>query len=350
MKNKDIEKQLHTSLTENTPDVWEEISRRTVGEKAPAYECVPVLAEGEPSIPPSARGRGRWLTACLLVLALLLSAVLFYPCFARRSDPFAVGGSFFIDINPSIQITLTKEERVEDILPLNEDARVLLADADGAGLRGKTPAEAAAYIWQLAYETGYLSPDKQDNALLISSALDTEEHSKRFNADIQASLNAVIKQAGLYCAVLTETKNASVETEAQKYNVTSGKYQLLQRAIALGVDIDEEDFDDISISELNAKIVKRAKEAAEQDERIEEYRKRQQERKEQAKQKNDSYIKEEDFEERFEEWLEQFGKDFEEDWQNKREEWKENQRKEYDDDDDDDDDDDREEGWKYERD
>ncbi len=320
MKKKDIEKKLHNSLSENTPNVWATIAQKTGVDTEKATVEIPVLVtEGAPA--PTRKGKTRIFTTVMAIIGIFLCVGgLLLQFLTKKDNGFTLGGSFFIDINPSIQITLTDENTVNEIIPLNEDASVLLAKTAKTQCKGKTPTEVAVFVWQLAYETGYISPDRQNNALLISSALDDETHNERFNANITASLNQIIKQKGVYCAVLTERKEESSESAANVYHITAGKYQLIQRALELGAEIDEDEYQEITVRELNALIEELAEERQEWLE--EELDRRYEEKYEQAKENHDKFIKDDDYEERYEAWLEEISEDYKQNWNGKKEEWK----------------------------
>ncbi len=336
MKDREIEEKLQGALQENTPSVWDKIALRTGITAEQSEDMTVANGDGTASLA-KAKGKG-WLApflAIALALLLLLTAII-VRYFPKQGK---LGGSFFIDINPSIQITLDDEGKVDEVIPLNEDACVLLSKTDGV-LKGKSAEEAVVFVWQLAYDTGYISPDKRDNALLISSALTDESKNESFCFEVKENLKRFIKEKGVYCTVLTEKKVDAENSAASSYHITSGKYQLILRALALGVEIDEDDYDDISIRELNRLITEWAKgNNAFDDEELE---RRYEEKKEQAQSRLDSFIREEDFEEKFEDWLEEIEEEYERNWENKKWEWKENFDR--DDDDDDDDDDDRG-GW-----
>ncbi len=320
MKKKDIEKKLHNSLSENTPNVWATIAQKTGADTEKATIEVPVLVtEGAPT--PTRKDKPRIFTTIMAFIGILLCiGGLCLQFWMKKDNGLTFGGSFFIDINPSIQVTLTDENTVNEIIPLNEDASVLLAKTAKTQFKGKTPTEVAVFVWQLAYETGYISPDRQNNALLISSALDDETHNEDFNVRVKAGLNQIIKDKGVFCAVLTERKEEASETAANAYHITAGKYQLIQRAIEMGAKIDESNYQKITVRELNALIEDLAEERQEWLE--EELERRHEEQREQAKENYDQFIKDTDYEERYEAWLEEISDDYQHHWTDKKEEWK----------------------------
>ncbi len=317
MTNREIERKLQRALRENAPDVWEEIAART-GANAKAVEA-PALVTTNGEVKTGGRIRASALAA-LLVILLSIGGLILYWLTPLQTKTVGFG-SFFIDINPSIQVTLDEKERADEIIPLNEDAGVLLAKTDLTTLQGKTPTEVTVYIWNLAYDTGYISPEMQNNALLISCALADEGRSERFTAAVKQGLNEVIKEKGVYCTVLTELAAEDTQEAAEEYGITAGKYQLIQRAIALGAEIDEADYADMSVREINEKIAVAAKENNEWQ--PEELERRYDERYEQAKVVDDAFEKEEDYEEKYDEWLSEIEGEYEQNWEVKVEEWKE---------------------------
>ena len=72
----------------------------------------------------------RRLSAIAAVFALLIVGCL---GFLYYNSNYAVGSTVSLDINPSIEIRVNRKDRVLDVIPLNEDGRIVVGEMDFAG-------------------------------------------------------------------------------------------------------------------------------------------------------------------------------------------------------------------------
>src|SRR5574344_3076092 len=105
----------------------------------------------------------RWTTlaAACLALVLLGGGGVFYQ------QAHAVASVVSLDVNPSIELKVSKSEKVLVCTPLNEDAKAILADmGDGADLEGAKLDVAVNAIVGSLVRNGYL--DSISSAIMIS--------------------------------------------------------------------------------------------------------------------------------------------------------------------------------------
>ena len=96
----------------------------------------------------------RWTTlaAACLALVLLGGGGIFYQ------QAHAVASVVSLDVNPSIELKVSKSEKVLVCTPLNEDAKAILADmGDGADLKGAKLDVAVNAIVGSLVRNGYLN-------------------------------------------------------------------------------------------------------------------------------------------------------------------------------------------------
>ncbi len=139
------------------------------------------------------------ITAILLSIATLFTVCSFTGC--KNDAPEAT--RMTVDINPSVEFIVDKDNKVVSATALNDDGSVILA---GEAFVGKTSDEAVQLVVSLATETGYIvkgeaSADK--NNINISVSGDTkfakdiyEKAEKKVNKFIEDNgINAQIKKA-----------------------------------------------------------------------------------------------------------------------------------------------------------
>lgn len=98
--------------------------------------------------------------------AAALSITVFAACGSESSAKAA--GFVTLDINPSIELTIDKNDRVTSVYAVNRDAEILLVDMD---LEGKKIEDAAEAIAKTAEKMGYINENNTD-ATVIAVAED----------------------------------------------------------------------------------------------------------------------------------------------------------------------------------
>lgn len=171
-----------------------------------------------------------------------------------------------IDINPSIELTISEDGTVVSVYGANEDGQVLLYEQE-AEIIDKDIETAVAYITELAKEFGYLSEDNSDVSTTVSA--DTEEAAEALKNKIDAKIVSSAEGMGLAVTINTEAAFALLsELEELKASypkneyiqkLTPGKYKLVVSA-STGGDVTIEAAAEMSNEELIKEINKVHKE------------------------------------------------------------------------------------------
>ncbi len=256
MKNKDLEKKIRSSVSPDKDRIWAKVQSQIPCDVEISGEAVTNNGNTRVSFK-NRRNLIYTITALFLALAIALAVVI--PLVTKRGGLKDFSGSFYIDINPSVQVSVDADGKVTDVTALNDDASVMLFKTDISTLKGKSAEEVADEIWQLAIATGYIKPSLKDNAVLITGSLTNEKLNAEFGQKIKNRLVQTIRNKGVYCAVLTDKVNNSLQSEADGYGISVSKYQLIKYAISLGVNIDVNSYATITVRELNNLIQQQGK-------------------------------------------------------------------------------------------
>ena len=247
MKNRDIEKNIKKTISASKERIWDKVEKQIFDRESTSLEMVSANGNQRVAIK---NNKTLIYSMIAIFLAIVVSLSIFLPKFFKKS--FDYTGSFFIDINPSIQVMVDKDGLVTEVVPLNEDALVVLQGL--SGYEGKSGEAVAIAVFELAYKSGYISPTQKDNAVLVTGALIDESLSQEISLKIKDALTKKIKEKGVYCAVLTDKLNHSIKQTAEELGVAPSKYQLIKSAIEMGVKIDQTEYATISVSEINKRI------------------------------------------------------------------------------------------------
>ncbi|MDD2489958.1 MAG: hypothetical protein PHY26_01720, partial [Bacilli bacterium] len=77
-----------------------------------------------------------------------------------------------IDINPSVQLGVNEDDKVVEVVALNEDADILLSDMN---LEDMELEEAVDSIVDEAVEIGYIDEFSNENQVVVSSCLEKKQ-------------------------------------------------------------------------------------------------------------------------------------------------------------------------------
>ncbi|MEG0523020.1 MAG: hypothetical protein RR516_04005 [Erysipelotrichaceae bacterium] len=142
----------------------------------------------------------------------------------NRSSYLEVNAAAYVtlDINPSIQFELNKDNEVIKVKSFNDDAKNIINETDVKGL------EVNAAISKLI-ETKEFSNYLLDGYLQVSVYADDEKATEKLVVEID---NNLAKQLNVNSYSCTHA-NHEEKVEADKYNISFGKYQLIKQIIEL---------------------------------------------------------------------------------------------------------------------
>lgn len=145
-----------------------------------------------------------------------------------------------LDINPSIEINLTKKEKVKSIVPLNDDAKDIIS----SDLKGKSLNNALKSITNNLIDKGYIDEDRVEIILYSKGSIKSEEVEssiKNYFSEKQISADVII--------IKSVTKDD--EKLAKKYNISPAKVTYIKSITENNENISIEDLTNKSVSELN---------------------------------------------------------------------------------------------------
>ena len=189
----------------------------------------------------------KWTTlvaACLAVM-LLCGGGVFYQ------QAHAVASVVSLDVNPSIELKVSKSEKVLVCTPLNEDAKAILADmSNGADLKGAKLDVAVNAIVGSLVRNGYL--DSISSAIMISVEDKDAARAEKLQRELTSAVDGVLQTSEAKAAVLTQTltQDAAREQQARENNISTGKAALVNRVLAINPELQFDALAKLSVEEL----------------------------------------------------------------------------------------------------
>lgn len=253
MTDRELERKLADAFTRAAPDDLEAILSRC-GEQNGSVMEMKELKENiidveAVEVKPKRKLRP-WLAAACAALVLLGAGGggLIY----RQS--YAVASVVSLDVNPSIELKVNRNERVISCTALNTEAAAVLFDMDGgADLKGaKLDVAVNAIVGALVRE-GYL--DSISSAILISVEDKDQARAQRLQAELVSSVDGVLRIQAPNTSVLSQTLTTDAGENYVNYNsgISVGKAALVQRVIDTN-GVDAAAFDQLaalSVEELS---------------------------------------------------------------------------------------------------
>ena len=189
----------------------------------------------------------KWTTlvaACLAVILLGGGGVLYQQANAAASV-------VSLDVNPSIELRVSRSEKVLACAPLNEDAKAILADmGGGADLKGAKLDVAVNAIVGSLVRNGYLS--SISSAIMISVEDKNTARAEKLQRELTDAVDGVLQTSDAKASVLTQTltQDAAREQQARENSISTGKAALVNRILAINPTLQFDALAKLSVEEL----------------------------------------------------------------------------------------------------
>ena len=236
MTNEKMEQRLAAALEKTAPDDVSGVLSRCEARKG---TVIPMTTKKTVN--------RKWTTlvaACLAVMLLCGGGVLY-------QQAHAVASVVSLDVNPSIELKVSRNEKVLACVPLNEDAKAILADmSNGADLKGAKLDVAVNAIVGSLVRNGYL--DSISSAIMISVEDKDAARAEKLQRELTSAVDGVLQTSEAKAAVLTQTltQDATREQQARENNISTGKAALVNRVLAINPALKFDALAKLSVEEL----------------------------------------------------------------------------------------------------
>ena len=236
MTNEKIEQRLASALEKTAPDDVSGVLSRCEVRKGTVS-----------SMKANHTIKKKWATlvaACLAVILLGGGGVLYQQANAAASV-------VSLDVNPSIELRVSRSEKVLACAPLNEDAKAILADmGGGADLKGAKLDVAVNAIVGSLVRNGYLS--SISSAIMISVEDKNTARAEKLQRELTDAVDGVLQTSDAKASVLTQTltQDAAREQQARENSISTGKAALVNRILAINPALQFDALAKLSVEEL----------------------------------------------------------------------------------------------------
>lgn len=241
LNRQQIEASLKSAVWNLAPDVLERIDLNTAQEEAP---------EGKPVFALRRRIAGALAAACLCMVVLAGGSYTY-----QNGKVDSIIG---IDVNPSVELSVNKRNKVLEAKALNEDAGRIM---EGMDLEGVDLNVAVNAVIGSMVTHGYL--DDLDNAILVTVSNDSIKKATSLRTsvvnDIQDTLEEKQVKAVVYDQQVIEEEE--VKELAEEYGISYGKAYFLKELIDQNPSLTMDDMEKLApltMEEIAGEIAERS--------------------------------------------------------------------------------------------
>lgn len=188
------------------------------------------------------------------ILVILLSTFICIYIFTKKDNKIKldtnITSSIVLDINPSLKIELNKENKVINLIGLNEDGKKVIIN----DYKGKVLNEVIKSILEKSFSLEYL---KDDTTILVSV-------DGTYKADdLKTIISEYLESKSIKGEVIIPTITESSKEIASKYNLTESKASYLEEIIK-DTSLKIEDVKDMSVQDAKEKVQEEIKKQEEE--------------------------------------------------------------------------------------
>ncbi len=181
-----------------------------------------------------------------LMLLILAAGIILFITFSKTTNIASVIG---IDVNPSIEINLDKNDKVISVNTLNADGEKVLGEMD---LSGTNLDVAINALVGSLMQNGYLT--NETNSVLINVESESDEKEDLLNKTVSTNIQNAISAQGIQAAVinsdLDDSNKAKAEEIAQNNDISTGKAALINTLLNLNSNYTQEELSALNITQL----------------------------------------------------------------------------------------------------
>lgn len=240
MKEQDAEVRLARAIEDAAPNRLDELLE--VREEARRQEKIVDI-----SAPPKKKGR-RWrnfAAAAAAALVLVIGGGSFFGWRYANTPDSLVG----IDVNPSVQLSVSRNEKVLRCEALNAEGAEII---DGMDLQGAQLNVAVNALIGSMVQRGYI--DDLKNSVLITVENKDAAKAQALQESLMADVNGLLAGESVDASVMTQTitiRDQTITSQAEAYGISEGKAALIQRILDTDPTLTFDALSGLSVNDLS---------------------------------------------------------------------------------------------------
>lgn len=225
MQEKDIREKLNQELEEMAPDMLEKILSKPI---EPVKNEKELLGRNKPLFKEKKNIKQYFIVPAMLAVAacLVMAVILMKPLFNVQNNNTKVAFSIIVDVNPSVEIQVNKDGKVDRVLADNKDAKSMIREINGEIKKDYDYNDAMKVVIKNFKKNGYLK--KKNSAMLVSLTNEKEDVPKEKLKKIKIETTKVLADKKIKCKTVFQNCkiDGDVKKVAKKNDVSVGKASL----------------------------------------------------------------------------------------------------------------------------
>ncbi len=235
MRNRELNRKVKEAISDATPDILDSIINDCEKKKGTVI-IMPKQTTQKSGI--------RNILAMAAAFALILTGLGFSMFYYQN---WAVASTVSLDVNPGIEITLNRQERVLQAKALNEDGAIILGNMD---LKNTDMDVAVHAIIGSLLKNGYLNDEA--NSILISVDGKNAEKMAAIRNLLSEKVDEILLDNGVEGAVMSQVvADRNAEEIAKTYQISLGKAQLIDQFCKANPRYSIKELVGMTVNELN---------------------------------------------------------------------------------------------------
>jgi hypothetical protein len=193
------------------------------------------------------KGRVRTMFPMKKLATLVCSVILLIVCTTGAYAYYQTPVSYIsVDINPSVELGVNAFDKVVKITGYNEDGLVILQNQD---IIGEDVNTAVNSLITSASENGYIAEDGS-TVVAITIESDDDEKATELEEEAEEAAKEALEDEEKTAEVYKERTRLSLREEAEKYEITPGKLNLIKKLQETDSTATVEQYKDASVKEI----------------------------------------------------------------------------------------------------
>lgn len=225
MQEKDIREKLNQELEEMAPDMLEKILSKPI---EPVKNEKELFGRNKPLFKEKKNIKQYFIVPAMLAVAacLVMAVILMKPLFNVQNNNTKMAFSIIVDVNPSVEIQVNKDGKVDRVLADNKDAKSMIREINGEIKKDYDYNDAMKVVIKNFKKNGYLK--KKNSAMLVSLTNEKEDVPKEKLKEIKIETTKVLADKKIKCKTVFQNCkiDGDVKKVAKKNDVSVGKASL----------------------------------------------------------------------------------------------------------------------------
>ena len=139
-----------------------------------------------------------------------------------------------LDINPSIEYTLNRQNQVLDVLAVNDDAKEIVAELKESGIKKDSLSEALEKTTEILESSGYITDDT--DYIIVNVASDDKKRSKALKKEANKVFDDINKENTDNVHLTLTDSSIDQRKKAKELGISTGKYEEIREITGNGSD------------------------------------------------------------------------------------------------------------------